>query len=89
MPPIGRGQGAESAADCLYSSDFYLSALYRLCARVLPGSLGTEDLARVPRIQMCCSTRVPQELLNYHHSQIAVIAELDPNQAVGPGTIRR
>jgi hypothetical protein len=50
------GQGAKSAADCLYSSDFYPSVLCRLRGRALPGPLGTKDLTRVPRIQMCCST---------------------------------
>ena len=56
----GGRQGAESAADCLYSSGFYQSTLYRRPAGVLPAALGTEDLTRVPRIQMCCPNGGPE-----------------------------
>ena len=49
--------------------------------------LGTEDLTRVPRIQMCCSTEGTfNSLLTAAHTASAT-AELDPNQASGPGTI--
>jgi hypothetical protein len=37
-------QGAESAADCLYSSGCYPSVPNGLCEKVLPFTLGTEDL---------------------------------------------
>ena len=58
---------------------------------------GTRDLARVPRIQMCCPTggalprgvsQLPGALLNCHPHSLSVAAGLDPNQALGPGTSR-
>ena len=51
-----RIEGAKSAADCLYSLDYYPFAPYKLHLRVLLLRLGTKDLARVPRIQVCCRT---------------------------------
>jgi hypothetical protein len=87
MPPEG-GQGAKSAADCLYSPGFYLSALYRLCGRALPGPLGTEDLTRVPRIQMCCSTEGPPGGVPplTTANTASTVAELDSDQGSEPGT---
>ena len=55
-------EGARSAADCLYSLSFYLSAPSRLHMGALLSMSGIEDLTRVSRIQVCCPTNAPNRL---------------------------
>ncbi len=57
--------------------DYYRSTPSGLIAAVLPPAVGTNDLARFPRIQVCCPTVT---------DILEVTAELDPGKEPEPGT---
>jgi hypothetical protein len=53
LPSYDFNQGARSAADCLYSSNFYPS-VSQIIWRCYHPYLVLKDLRRFPRIQVCC-----------------------------------
>lgn len=84
-------QGAGSRVGCglsLFSGFLPVCPVQTPCPGVTR-TPGTEDLARVPRIQTCCPTGAPtcrrQRPLATAITVLAV-AGLDPDQASGPGT---